>query len=133
MVVVGGGRRQRRAAEFAVVDHAEVGDTPALCVHGVENIGLHQHGQLQILGGEGPIGVVAGHAAGVERGTAGVDVQAAARAEAAPTSERNSTNPSSEPSNALLARSGCGMSPTTLPASLAMPAMASIEPLGLSA
>ncbi len=59
--------------------------------------------------------------------------QAAARAEADPMSERNSTSPSSEPSSALLARSGWGMSPTTLPASLAMPAMASIDPLGLSA
>ena len=60
-------------------------------------------------------------------------VQAAARAEAALTSERKSTSPSVEPNNAALARSGWGMSPTTLPASLAIPAMASTEPLGLSA
>ena len=63
----------------------------------------------------------------------GRGAQAAARAAADPTSERNSTSPSSDPSNAPLARSGCGMSPTTLPAWLVMPAMASTEPLGLSA
>ena len=50
----------------------------------------------------------------------------------AATTERRSTSPSSEPSSAEVARSGCGMRPTTLPASLAMPAMASIDPFGLS-
>ena len=47
-------------------------------------------------------------------------------------SDSRSTSPSVEPSSALLARSGCGIRPTTLPASFAMPAMSSIEPLGLS-
>ena len=59
--------------------------------------------------------------------------QAAARAVAAPTNPRKSTSPSTDPSSAWLARSGWGMRPTTLPSSLAMPAMASNEPFGLSA
>ena len=50
----------------------------------------------------------------------------------AASSERSSTTPSSEPRRASLARSGCGMSPTTLPDSLAIPAMSSRLPLGLS-
>ncbi len=37
-----------------------------------------------------------------------------------------------EPSSSSQARSGCGMRPTTLPASLQMPAMSSIDPFGLS-
>ena len=51
---------------------------------------------------------------------------------AAASSERSSTTPSPEPMIASLARSGCGMSPTTLPASFAIPAMSSRLPLGLS-
>jgi hypothetical protein len=46
--------------------------------------------------------------------------------------ERSSTAPSADPSKGWHARSGCGMSPTTLRASLQMPAMSSVEPLGLS-
>ena len=46
--------------------------------------------------------------------------------------DRSSGSPSSEPSRALLARSGCGMRPTTLRPALVMPAMSSTEPLGLS-
>jgi len=43
-----------------------------------------------------------------------------------------STRPSSLPSSVDIARSGCGMRPTTLPRSLAMPAMSPREPFGLS-
>ena len=59
--------------------------------------------------------------------------QAAARAVATLSSERSSTKtrPRS-PAAACGARSGWGMRPTTLPASLEMPAMSSAEPLGLS-
>ena len=64
----------------------------------------------------------------------GLLVQAAALdAVAAATKARSSTRPSSEPRRAELARSGWGISPTTFPASLAMPAMASTDPLGFSA
>ncbi len=66
-------------------------------------------------------------------GTACLSRQAATEAEIEATSARSSTSPSSEPSRAELARSGCGMSPTTLPASLAMPAMSSTDPFGFSA
>ena len=45
-------------------------------------------------------------------------------------SDRSSTTPSAQPSSASLARSGCGMRPTTLPASLLIPAMSSRLPLG---
>ena len=45
-------------------------------------------------------------------------------------SDRSSTTPSAEPSIASLARSGWGMSPTTLPRSLQIPAMSSRLPFG---
>ena len=45
-------------------------------------------------------------------------------------SDSSSTTPSSEPRSASLARSGWGMRPTTLPCSLAMPAMSSRLPFG---
>ena len=51
------------------------------------------------------------------------------RAEQRPAAARA---PSVDPSSASQARSGWGMRPTTLPASLQMPAMSSTEPLGLS-
>ena len=47
-------------------------------------------------------------------------------------SDSSRTTPSAVPRRASLARSGCGMRPTTLPASLLMPAMSSRLPLGLS-
>ena len=53
-------------------------------------------------------------------------------AAAAASSARKSACPSVEPSSASLARSGWGINPTTLPASLQIPAMSSSEPLGLS-
>ena len=56
----------------------------------------------------------------------------ATRAPAAASSDRNKTTPSAEPSITSDARSGCGMSPTTLRPSLQMPAMSSRLPLGLS-
>ena len=40
-------------------------------------------------------------------------------------------SPSADPSSGSTARSGCGIMPSTLPASLTMPAMARMEPLGL--
>src|SRR3954467_7702375 len=46
--------------------------------------------------------------------------------------DSNSRTPSSEPSSELQARSGCGIMPSTLPASLTMPAMFRSEPLGLA-
>ena len=49
VAVVGRGRGERRTAELAVVDHAEVGDPPALRVHGVEHVVLHQRGQTEVL------------------------------------------------------------------------------------
>src|SRR6266568_3579347 len=45
---------------------------------------------------------------------------------------RNSTRPSVEPRRGSLARSGWGMSPTTLPSAEQMPAMSSVAPFGLS-
>src|SRR5262249_32165855 len=47
-------------------------------------------------------------------------------------SEANSILPSSEPSSASLARSGCGIRPNTLPRALHVPAMLATEPLGLA-
>ena len=47
-------------------------------------------------------------------------------------SERRSGRPSAEPSRSLMARSGCGISPTTLRPALLMPAMSSTDPFGLS-
>src|SRR5260370_41906374 len=44
--------------------------------------------------------------------------------------ERKMTSPSSPPSNASQARSGCGIRPTTLPRAFEMPAMFRSEPLG---
>ena len=44
----------------------------------------------------------------------------------------SSTRPSAEPSSGSEARSGCGISPTTLRPTLHTPAMSSTEPLGLS-
>ena len=41
-------------------------------------------------------------------------------------------SPSAEPNNWSEARSGWGMSPTTLPLSLQIPAMSSIDPFGLT-
>src|SRR5207253_9001715 len=49
----------------------------------------------------------------------------------AETSDSNRPRPSSEPSSISTARSGCGISPMTLPASLMMPAMLCIAPFGL--
>ena len=54
----------------------------------------------------------------------------AASAAAAPTTERNSFSPSSEPVSGSTACSGCGISPTTLPAALETPAMSRAEPFG---
>src|SRR6185369_3895756 len=44
--------------------------------------------------------------------------------------DRNSTTASSEPRSGSTACSGCGIRPTTLPASLETPAMSQSEPLG---
>src|SRR5690625_174312 len=44
---------------------------------------------------------------------------------------RNSGRPSALPSSCSSARSGCGMSPTTLPAALLMPAMSAVLSSGL--
>src|SRR5665213_2472380 len=44
----------------------------------------------------------------------------------------SNTRPSALPSNVDIARSGCGIKPTTLPRSLAMPATSSREPFGFS-
>ena len=44
----------------------------------------------------------------------------------------SSTTPSSDPSSGSEARSGCGMSPTTLRPALHTPAMSSTDPFGLS-
>src|SRR5947209_2749252 len=57
---------------------------------------------------------------------------AAARALAAERSARRRTTPSSEPRIGSDARSGCGIRPTTLPASLQIPAMSSRLPFGLA-
>ena len=56
----------------------------------------------------------------------------AARA-ALSTSERMIPSPSSEPRIASAARSGCGISPATLPAAFMTPAIARSEPFGLAA
>ena len=45
-------------------------------------------------------------------------------------SARNSASPSSEPVSGSTACSGCGIRPSTLPASLATPAMSRTEPFG---
>jgi DNA helicase-2/ATP-dependent DNA helicase PcrA len=66
-------------------------------------------------------------AEGVRRHTSSV-----ARPAAAARRLFNSTTPSLEPSSASEARSGWGMSPTTLPVALQIPAMSSRLPFGLS-
>ena len=73
-------------------------------------------------------------AAGITRGQPEPRAVAAGQAivRVAARTEVSSGRPSSDPSRAELARSGWGMSPTTLPASLRTPAMSSMEPLGLS-
>ena len=48
------------------------------------------------------------------------------------TTDSNSFNPSTEPVSGSTACSGCGISPTTLPAALETPAMSRSEPLGFS-
>ena len=48
------------------------------------------------------------------------------------TTDSNSFNPSSEPVSGSTACSGCGISPTTLPAALETPAMSRSDPLGFS-
>src|SRR5450759_1035188 len=48
-------------------------------------------------------------------------------------SERKITSPSADPSAASTARSGCGISPTTLRSRLHMPAIFASEPFGLAA
>src|SRR6185437_15807784 len=45
--------------------------------------------------------------------------------------DSNNARPSLEPRSGSTARSGCGIIPRTFPASLTMPAMARVEPLGL--
>src|SRR5690606_41181906 len=69
-----------------------------------------------------------------DRGWAATPSQAdtAERAPAADSNELIRTRPSVEPSSSWPARSGCGISPTTLRPALQMPAMSSTEPLGLS-
>src|SRR3982751_4525887 len=47
-------------------------------------------------------------------------------------SDRKTINPSVPPIRSSAARSGCGIMPMTLRASLTIPAMSRIEPLGLS-
>ena len=49
------------------------------------------------------------------------------------TTDSNSTRPSALPSTRSQARSGCGIRPTTLRASLQIPAMLRTEPFGLAA
>ena len=60
------------------------------------------------------------------------EAQAATSAPAAASIDRSMTRPSDEPSRSSHARSGCGISPTTLRPALQMPAMSSTEPFGLS-
>jgi len=50
-----------------------------------------------------------------------------------PTIDRKITNPSSDPSRASLARSGCGINPITLRSRLQIPAMLASEPFGFAA
>jgi len=47
-------------------------------------------------------------------------------------SERKNPSPSVDPSNGSMARSGCGIIPSTLPPALMIPAMLRAEPLGLA-
>ena len=74
MPVVGRGGAQRRPAELAVVGDPEIGDPPALRVHGAEDVVLDQRRQAEVLRRERPVGVVAGHGTGVVRGASGVEV-----------------------------------------------------------
>src|SRR5437899_1042468 len=53
-------------------------------------------------------------------------------AASAPTIERRMTSPSVEPISGSVARSGCGIRPSTLRSRLSTPAMSSSDPLGLS-
>src|SRR5439155_16067057 len=57
---------------------------------------------------------------------------ACAALDAASTSERRIGSPSSEPSSASDARSGCGIRPATLPCALSTPAMARRLPFGFA-
>jgi hypothetical protein len=74
--VVGRGGAERRPTELAVVGHPEIGDLPALRVHGAEDVILDERRQTEVLRREGPGGVIARHGTGVVRGAPGVEVDA---------------------------------------------------------
>jgi hypothetical protein len=63
------GRDEERLNEraLAVAGHPKVGDPPALCVHGAEDVVLDQRRQAEVLRREGSGGVVARNGAGVVR------------------------------------------------------------------
>src|SRR5699024_10169879 len=74
-----------------------------------------------------------GLAHAVSRGIARVAHAVTLSPTKSPTSDANSPKPSTDgPVNVSTACSGCGMTPTTVPATLVMPAISRYEPLGLS-
>jgi hypothetical protein len=95
------------------------------------------HGKLEVVGraAQQPLygdGLLVGQAEAAVQVRADYAGTIAGGAPAEASKAPRSTRPSVKPSSSLVARSGWGMRPTTLPGPLQTPAMSWAEPLGLS-